>query len=354
MKRRQYLLLFLSMSAVISALLVSCGPGEKTQLKIFNAGSLMDPFLDLEKEFEALHPDIDVQPEGHGSVQVIRYITELHKEADLAAVADEQLIPLMMYQSQVPGGKGPYADWYIKFAVNRLCLAYRPDSAYASEITIDNWHNILARPDVRFGLPDPSIDSLGYRALMAIYLTGSFYHDETMFQRLIIDNFSSGLEAGISSGVATIKVPELMKPVNSRIYLRSYSIQTIALLESGEIDYAFEYESVARQRGLNFLKLPREVDLSSPEYAGLYSRVRVKLDFQRFASVTPDFVGAPIVYGITIPRSAPHWKEAITFLEFLLGPEGQRILSENFQPMLSPIVADGQGNMPDRLISFLK
>jgi len=36
-----------------------------------------------------------------------------------------------------------------------------------------------------------------------------------------------------------------------------------ALLESGDIDYAFEYLSVARQHRLEFLSLPSEIDLGS-------------------------------------------------------------------------------------------
>jgi molybdate/tungstate transport system substrate-binding protein len=313
----------------------------------------MEPFLELEKEFELRHPDIDVQPEGHGSIQVIRYMTDLGKEADIAAVADEQLIPLMMYRAQLPDGKGPYADWYVRFADNRVCLAYRPDSAYASEINVDNWYDILARTDVRIAMSNPLIDSLGYRILMLVYLAGVYYDDGTMFRKIITDNFSGGLEVDENNGIATIKVPELLKPTQDRIYMRNYSIQTLALLEAGEVDYAFEYESVARQRGLNFLSLPREIDLSSREYADRYSGVSVKLDFQRFASVLPDFVGAPVVYGITIPLNAPHPKEALKFIEFLFGPDGQHILSENFQPALSPVTVDGENNLPDELRPYL-
>ncbi len=54
---------------------------EKTPLVVFAAGSLIIPFADLEKAFEARYPEIDVQAEYHGSIQVIRHVTELH-EAD--------------------------------------------------------------------------------------------------------------------------------------------------------------------------------------------------------------------------------------------------------------------------------
>ena len=50
---------------------------DQVKLKVIIAGSLLVPFQSLEKEFERQNPGIDVQLEGHGSVQVIRAVTEL-------------------------------------------------------------------------------------------------------------------------------------------------------------------------------------------------------------------------------------------------------------------------------------
>lgn len=356
MKANSTLLLILGFIAVLTVSAGSCTSQgrDRVELKVLNAGSLMVPFLAMEQEFELKYPGIDVLPEGHGSVQVIRYITELGKEVDVAAVADVQLIPLLMYPVQVKGGQGTYADWYIKFASNRLGIAYRADSLYSTEITADNWYEIIGRPDVKFGLADPNIDSLGYRVLMTMQLAENYYQDEMIFEKLIKDNFTGEFEVVRKDGVDTIKIPELLKPIQKRIFLRSYSIQLLALLESGELDYAFEYESVARQRGLKFLDLPREIDLSSPDYAERYQQVSIKLGFQRFSSVTPEFEGMPIIYGITIPGNAPHRQEAILFLEFLLGTDGQRIFTENYQPPLVPVEADGINKVPDELRHFIK
>jgi molybdate/tungstate transport system substrate-binding protein len=346
----------LSLIIIITTGAGSCtSPGnKKTELKILNADSLMVPFQALEREFELKYPDIDVLLEGHGSVQVIRYITELGKQVELAAVADNQLIPMLMYPVTVKGSDTPYADWYIRFATNRLGIAYTDASAYAPEINSDNWFEIMSRPDVRIGLSDPSIDSLGYRVLITIQLAAGFYSDEGLFDRLIQNSFVNKFGINSSGGTIGITVPELLKPSQPRVYLRNYSLQLLALLESGEIDYEFEYESVARQRGLKFLAPPPEIDLSSSEFADNYRRVRVRLGFQRFASLTPEFEGVPIVYGITIPSNAIHRKEAILFLEFLLGEDGQRILAENFQPPIVPAGVDGRNNVPAELEPFLK
>ena len=120
----------------------------KTPLRVFCAGSLIRPFEDLEKAFEALHPEIDVLMECHGSIQVIRHVTELHEKIDVVATADDALIPMLMYNSTDPETGKPYANWYIRFAGNRLALAYTPQSQHADQITPNNWYTILAQPGV--------------------------------------------------------------------------------------------------------------------------------------------------------------------------------------------------------------
>lgn len=326
----------------------------KVKLMVLAADSLIIPFQEIEKAFELKYPNIDVIIEGHGSIQVIRSVTELGEEADLAAVADSQLIPLLMYQAQIPDVGGPYADWYIDFATNALVIAYTDSSLYSSEITANNWYEIMSRPDVRIGLADPVIDSLGYRALMSVQLAKSYYQNDAIFEKLIAGDFTSVVDVTSTGGIATIHVPEFLKPAQNRIFLRSYSIQILALLESGDVDYAFEYESVAKQHGLKFLSLPPAIDLSSPDYAETYKQVRVRMDFQRFASVMPEFEGAPIIYAITIPGNAPHQQEAVAFLEFLLGSDGQRILTENYQPPLTPARADDLTRVPAALRPLLR
>jgi molybdate/tungstate transport system substrate-binding protein len=83
-----------------------------------------------------------------------------------------------------------------------------------------------------------------------------------------------------------------------------------------------------------------------------YSQVEVRMDFQRFASVQPVFVGEPIAYGVTIPTNAPHPKQAAEFVAFLLGPEGQKILADNYQPLILPPRASNYAQVPDVLHSL--
>jgi len=341
--------------AVFSLVVLLLPPGcsrEPVRLHILEAGSLVIPFEEVEKEFERQNPGIDLLLEGHGSIQVVRHITEIHDEADIAAVADYSLLPMLMYPVQLPDDQGPYADWTISFATNCLGLAYTPQSAYSDEIDAGNWHEILSREDVTFGISDPRFDACGYRSLMLLRLAEDHYDDTDILERLIVRSFRPAIKVREEEGVCTIQVPELLEPIERRVTLRGFSVQLLALLESRDLDYAFQYESVARQHGLEFLQLPPEVDLSSAEHAHEYQRVRVKIDFRRFATVTPEFEGLPIVYGVTIPRNAPHKKEAVEFLRFLLGPGGRRILEDARQPVMPPAV-DNPANLPAQLRALI-
>jgi molybdate/tungstate transport system substrate-binding protein len=107
----------------------------------------------MEKAFEEIYPDIDVLIEGHGSIQVIRHVTEIAQIsgepiADIVAVADYSLIPKMMYNTLIPGTEKNYANWCIKFASNSLGLAYTSQSKYNNEINENNWYKIISRPSL--------------------------------------------------------------------------------------------------------------------------------------------------------------------------------------------------------------
>jgi len=343
------LILVIALEAAGCSLSGRVREGNKVKLKVIFAGSLLVPFQTLEKEFERANPDIDVLLEGHGSVQVIRSVTELNNKADIIAVADDQLIPLMMYTAKIPESSKPYADWRIRFATNKLGIAYKAESAYSSEINADNWHSIISRPDVTIGLADPRIDAMGYRALMSIQLAEDYYHDQDIFEKCIGSAFNPPISITKNGDLSLIKVPEIVRSTKQKVKLRSYSIQLMALLESGDIDYSFEYESVARQRGLKFLSLPEGIDLSDSDFEKQYRKVRVNLDFKRFASVVPDFEGAQIVYGLTIPNNVLHPKEAGRFIKFLLSPNGRQIFNQNYQPLLVNLECDDVLALPEDL-----
>jgi molybdate/tungstate transport system substrate-binding protein len=320
---------------------------EPVKLKVLFAGSLIIPFDAVERAFEARYPEVDVLMEGHGSIQVIRHITELGHLVDVAALADYSLVPMMMYEKTVPETGQPFADWYVEFATNRMVLAYTDDSAHAGEITVENWPQILARPNVRLGLADPRMDAAGYRALMVLQLAESYHDRITLFENILMGRFTYAIQTLEQDGYTLIRVPEILQTrKDASVLLRSYSVQLIALLQSGEIDYAFEYESVARQHNLRYLELPAEVDLGSESHLAAYQTVQVRLDFQRFATVPPEFTGEVIGYGLTIPNNAPHPDWAAEFIAFLLGPDGKQTMEAAGHPLFDQPRADALERLP--------
>jgi molybdate/tungstate transport system substrate-binding protein len=217
-------------------------------------------------------------------------------------------------------------------------------------VNAENWYDIIGRPDVKLGLADPRFDAVGYRALMVFKLAESVVDEPTLFVDLLLGRFRPPITAEEENGRTVIHVPELVTPVqDSGMIVRGASIQLVALLESGDLDYAFEYESVIQQHGLEMVRLPDELNLGAERFSEEYGQVQVRLDFQRFASVKPEFPGEVIAYGITIPTNAPHPKQAAEFVAFVLGPEGQAVMQANYHPLIIPPEVDHYDALPDSL-----
>lgn len=322
---------------------------EPQKLKILCAGSLLFPLERVVEEFEEEYPQIDVELEGHGSIQVIRHPTELNDPADLLLVADYSLIPVMMYNKTIPSSDLKFSDWYIRFSGNNIVLAYTEGSKYVDEVDGGNWFSVLARQDVKIGLANPIIDALGYRSLMVVQLAESYYDEARVFEDLIGGNFDPEFDTVAVGGRTVIFVPELEQPIGSKISVRASSIQIIPLLESGAIDYTFLYLSNAKQYGVRYLELPGEVDLGSDEFDEAYSKVQVRFQHQRFKSIGLDRVGATIHYGLTIPKNALNPESAVKFIEYILAGEGKNVFESVWHPVYSPSHTDNIDALPEEL-----
>jgi molybdate/tungstate transport system substrate-binding protein len=215
-----------------------------------------------------------------------------------------------------------FADWNVRFARNTMVIAYTDQSEHADEFSAENWYEILAREGVIFGHSESDADPCGYRTLLVWQLAEKHYNEPGLYERL----------------------DENCPPEN----IRPKSVELIALLESGDMDYAFEYRSVAVQHGLKFVELPDEINLSMVEQAEFYSQASVDIAGSE-PGETMTMVGKPIVYGVTIPNNAPNPDLAVAFVEFLLGPEGQAIMEGQGQPPIVPPVSTDVEHLPDVL-----
>ena len=265
--------------------------GNTKTITIFHAGSLSVPFKYLTQEYQKTHKDIRFALESSGSVAAIRKITELGKSADILGSADASLIGKMMFPD--------YAKWYIEFATNQIVIVYREDSPYSDEINKDNWFQILLKKGVEYGHSDPNMDPCGYRTLLVWKLSELYY-----------------------------KRPGLYEALNRGCPLRNIrpkEVDLLALLESKNLDYVFEYKSIAIQHHLKYIALPDEVNLGSTKFRDFYKKVGVEITGRK-PGTTLKISGAPIVYGLTIPNMAKNKDDAKKFIDFILSKEGQKII----------------------------
>ena len=302
---------------------------EKITLKIFHAGSLAVPFSKYEENYEKENPNIDIQREPAGSVTCIRKITDLNKKADILASADYSLIPSMMMPK--------YADWYVMFAKNEIVIAYTNKSKYKDEINSNNWYEIFQKPNVKFGFSNPNDDPCGYRSQMVMKLA-DIYYNKDIYNKLLLDE--SNIKVEKDENGYTILVPKEITLNTNKIIMRSKETDLLGPLEVGAYDYLFIYKSVAEQHHLNYVELPEELNLGAYDKEEYYKQVKLKL-----LSKNKTLVAKPIVYGLTVPKNAPHKEEGLKFVKYML--EHPETLKEVGQPPITPPIF--KGTIPEQL-----
>jgi molybdate/tungstate transport system substrate-binding protein len=280
----------------------SVGAEPQGKLIIFHAGSLTVPFAKIEKDFEAKHSKVDVLREGGGSTKMARMISELHKPADIMASADVNVID----KALIP----EHADWNIWFATNQLVLCYTDKSRFAKQITAENWYDILSRKGVIWGHSDPNLDPCGYRSLMVLQLAEKYYKSPGLHNQLIAN-----------------------RPEKN---VRPKSVELVSLLKTGNMDYAWEYLSVAVQQGLKYIMLPDEINLSNYKMDEFYKQATVRVTGKK-PGTWMTRTGKSCAYGITILKSSQNTEAAEAFLEYLMDPDGGlKTLKDMGQPPFIP------------------
>lgn len=283
------------------------------ELILFHAGSLAVPLRKVSELYQQRNPGVVVKAEAAGSRDVARRVSDLGRTCDVLASADYKVVEELLLPE--------HAEFNIRFATNEMSIAYTNRSKLAGEVKAENWHEILLRPEVVFGRADPNRDPCGYRTVMLFQLAEKHYR-------------RPGLAA--------------MFAAKDQRFMRSKETDLLALLESGEIDYLFIYRSVIDQHGLKWISLPDEVNLKSPALAELYRTATLQVTGKKPGELVP-LSGEPIVYSVTIPRTAAHAKAAEAYIALLLSPEGQSVMARNGQEPLRPALADHYDKLPETL-----
>ncbi len=291
-------------------------------LTIFHAGSLSVPMLAMEKAFEAQYPKVDVRRESSGSQKAARKISDLHKPCDIMASADYKVIDKLL--------RPDFTDNNIRFASNQMVLCYTDKSRFADSITADNWIDILQQPKVIWGHSAPDLDPCGYRTLMVLQLAEGYYQQPGLYKKTIAN-----------------------RPKEN---VRPKAVELVSLLQTGNMDYAWEYRSVAVQHGLKYIELPEEINLGNYKFDQQYAKAMVEVSGKTPGSKMT-MQGKSITYGVTLLKDAPNREAAIAFLAFMLDPSGGlKILEELGQPPFSParvFSIEMQSSLPAELQSLV-
>jgi len=284
----------------------------KSELIIFHAGSLSIPFREVCRAFGKNNPEIIIKTEAAGSRACARKITDLGRRCDVLASADYRVIESLLMRD--------LADFNIKFALNEMVIAYNDKAQFSDEINPNNWYDILLKDEVMFGRSEPNLDPCGYRTLQVFQLAESFYRKPGLAEKLY----------------------------EKDVVLRPKETDLLALLETGEMDYLFIYRSVAQQHGLKMLLLPDKINLKTQRFTDFYNSAKVKLSGKK----PGEFIirkGEPMIYSVTIPRNAENKKDAEKWVEFLLSPQGRKIMEKHGQSCITPAKADGFDKLPQSL-----
>lgn len=287
--------------ALLAVAVGACGEGEHRSqpasaitgdtVLVYLAASLTKP-LQATLDTFAARSHVVVQRESGASLEHARKITELGRVPDVIALADVEVFPQLLVPAHVA--------WYAEFARNRMIIGYTQRSRHAAEIDSLNWPRILAEKDVQVGRPDPNLAPAGYRTLLMLQLAESYYHAPGLASRVLANAPSRNM--------------------------RPNAAELAALLQTGELDYVFDYESVASAYRFEALHLPSAIDLGDPSRAADYARARVRVKGRAADSVT--FTGAPIVYALAVPRAAPHRAAGDSLAAFLLSRVGRGMMRD--------------------------
>ncbi len=226
------------------------------------------------------------QGEAQGSLGAAQLIRDHLRTPDVFISAD----PLVNTNLLMGPQNGNAVKWFAVVASSQLVLAYNPRSKFAKkfEEAAANkvpWYEVLATPGLRFGRGDPTIDPKGYRTLFMFNLAGRYYHRDD--------------------------IPKLLGPPLNPAQVFP-EVVLLARVESGQFDAGifYKHEIIARQ--LPYISLPSEINLSDPHFSSSYAQETYTTSSGQQVS------GAPILFTVTIPESAPHREAALAFVRFLL------------------------------------
>jgi ABC-type molybdate transport system substrate-binding protein len=288
---------------------------------VMYAGSLVNIFEnEIKLAFQNL-TGYNFIGEGKGSVQISNMILDGFRKPDIFVSADTTPIERLINHSL------PLANWLVKFGSAELVIAYNPQSPFAPELLKASngeipWYKILEKEGLQFGRTDPELDPKGYYTIIAAKLANIYYNDSTIKDKIL----------GEDRNKEQIFPEEILK----------------SILDSGQIDATAAYKHEAIAKGLPYITLPDQINLSEPNYTNFYNKIYYKLGTGETIS------GNPIFFSFTIPNTVENIEGAMSFVKFLLSENGKKILEKVGLSPIEPILQGDTHQMKSEIFSLIQ
>jgi molybdate/tungstate transport system substrate-binding protein len=189
-------------------------------------------------------------------------------------------------------GGGDWVRWYVTFAQSPMVIGYNRSSRFAAALRTRPWYEVLSTPGVRIGRSDPTLDPKGRLTVQLLDHAEQVYRVPGL-ARLVLGAPNN---------------PEQVRPEEN----------LVGRLQSGQIDVGFFYSTETADLHIPSVTLPPEVALGAH-------------------------------YTVTILRDAPNPAGAAIFVDFLLGPEGARVMRAHGLDVTRPILS-GDGRVLPALL----
>lgn len=288
---------------------------------VIYAGSLVNIFEnEIKLAFQNL-TGYNFIGEGKGSVQISNMILDGFRKPDIFVSADTTPIERLINHSL------PLANWLVKFGSAELVIAYNPQSPFAPELLKASngeipWYKILEKEGLKFGRTDPELDPKGYYTIITAKLANIYYNDSTIKDKIL----------GEDRNKEQILPEEILK----------------SILDSGQIDATAAYKHEAIAKGLPYITLPDQINLSEPNYTNFYNKIYYKLGTGETIS------GNPIFFSFTIPNTVENIEGAMSFVKFLLSENGKKILEKVGLSPIEPILQGDIHQMKSEIFSLIQ
>jgi molybdate/tungstate transport system substrate-binding protein len=168
-----------------------------------------------------------------------------------------------------------FSSWYVSLASSPIVIAYSPKSKYGAEFAqiaagkkpMSDLFLAMAQPGFVLGRTDPNTDPQGQAFYEMVEQAQSYYH----------------LPAGTAA--------KILGPLdNSKEAYEETSLESF--LQSGQLEAASSYRSVAIQDGLSYINLPNVLNFGEPSLASTYAKYSIKLSNGTTAKGVPTAVYA--------------------------------------------------------------